>query len=35
MITDDYAVHLQAQIRESLLKKGYILIIIGGGVTGM
>ena len=33
-VLDDYAVHLMPEIRAALLKKGYILIIIGGGVTG-
>ena len=33
-VLDDYSVHLQPELRESLLKRGYILIIIGGGVTG-
>ena len=33
-VLDDYAVHLMPEIRQSLLKKGYVLIVIGGGVTG-
>ena len=33
-VLDDYAVHLMDQVRTALLKRGYILIIIGGGVTG-
>ena len=33
-VLDDYAVHLQSEVRAALLKRGYILIIIGGGVTG-
>ena len=28
-VVDDYAVHLQDEIRQALLKKGYILVIIG------
>ena len=31
---DDYSVHLMPEVRQALLKKGYVLIIIGGGVTG-
>ena len=33
-ILDDYSVHLQDEIRKKLLAKGYILVIIGGGITG-
>ena len=33
-VLDDYAVHLQDEVREALLKRGYILVLIGGGVTG-
>ena len=33
-VLDDYSVHLQTELCDALLKKGYILIIIGGGVTG-
>ena len=33
-VLDDYAVHLMDEVRSALLKRGYILIIIGGGVTG-
>ena len=30
---DDYAVHLMPEIRQALFQKGYILAIIGGGIT--
>ena len=33
-VLDDYAVHLMPEIRKALLDRGYILVIIGGGVTG-
>ena len=33
-VLDDYAVHLMPEIREAFLKKGYILVLIGGGITG-
>ena len=33
-VLDDYAVHLQDEIRAALLTRGYILVIIGSGVTG-
>ena len=33
-ILDDYAVHLMDSIKEALLKRGYILVLIGGGITG-
>ena len=33
-VLDDYAVHLMPEIRQALFKKGYILVIIGGGITG-
>ena len=33
-VLDDYSVHLMPEIREALFKKGYILVIIGGGITG-
>ena len=31
---DDYSVHLLPEIRQALLKKGYVLVGIGGGITG-
>lgn len=33
-ILDDFAVHLMDTVREALLKRGYILVQIGGGITG-
>ena len=30
---DDYAVHLMSEIRQALFKKGYIIVIIGRGIT--
>lgn len=33
-VLDDYAVHLMPEVRQALRKRGYILVLIGGGVTG-
>ena len=33
-VLDDYSVHIMPEIKEALLKRGYVLVIIGGGVTG-
>ena len=33
-ILDDYSVHIQPDIAEELVKKGYIPTFIGGGITG-
>ena len=33
-VLDDYSVHLMLEGRKALFKKGYILVIIGGGITG-
>ena len=33
-VLDDYAVHLMPELRSALLKRGYILEVIGGGITG-
>ena len=33
-VLDDYSVHLMPEIRQALLKKGYVLVAIGGGITG-
>ena len=33
-VLDYYSVHLMPEIKEALLKRGYILVVIGGGVTG-
>ena len=33
-ILDDYSVHIMDSVKEALLKRGYILVHIGGGITG-
>ena len=33
-VLDDYSVHLMPEVREALFKKGSVLVIIGGGITG-
>ena len=33
-VLDDYAVHLQPEARKALRKRGYALVVIGGGITG-
>ena len=33
-VLDDYAVHLMPEVRKALFQRGYILVIMGGGVTG-
>ena len=33
-VLDDYSVHLMPEVRQALLKKGYVLVAIGGGITG-
>ena len=33
-VLDDYSVHLMPSVKQALLKRGYILINIGGGITG-
>ena len=33
-VLDNYSVHLRPKVRQALLKKGYVLVIIGGGITG-
>ena len=33
-VLDDYSVHLMPEVGQALLKKGYVLIVIGGGITG-
>ena len=33
-VLDDYSVHLMPEVKSALLKRGYILVGIGGGVTG-
>ena len=32
-VLDDYSVHLMPEVKAALLKRGYILVGIGGGVT--
>ena len=32
-ILDDYSVHITDEVKEALLAKGYILVVIGGGIT--
>ena len=31
-VLDDYATHLIPEVRKALLKQGYVLIVIGGGI---
>ena len=33
-ILNDYSVHLMPEVKEAFLKRGYVPIIIGGGVSG-
>ena len=33
-VLDDYSVHLMPEVNEAFLKRGYVPIITGGGVTG-
>ena len=33
-VLDDYSAHLMPEVKEAFLKRGYVPIIIGGGVTG-
>ena len=33
-VLDDYAVHLMPEIRKALYEKGYILMLMCGGITG-
>ena len=33
-VLDDYSVHLMPEVRQVLFKKGFVLVIIGDGVTG-
>lgn len=32
-ILDNYSVHITDRVRKALLAKGYILVVIGGGIT--
>ena len=33
-ILDDYSVHITDEVKRALLAKGYILVVIGGGIKG-
>ena len=33
-VLGDFSIHLMPDVRQALLKKGYVFIIIGGGITG-
>ena len=33
-VLDDYSVHLIPEVRQALLKKRYVLVVIDGGITG-
>ena len=33
-VLGDYSVHLMPEVRQALFKKGYVLVAIGGGITG-
>ena len=33
-VLDDYSVHLMPEFKETLLKRGYVTVILSGGVTG-
>ena len=33
-VLDDYSVHILPQVKDALLKRGYVYVGIGGGVTG-
>ena len=33
-VLDDYSIYLMPEVRQALLKKGYVLVVIGGGITG-
>ena len=33
-VLDDYSVHLMPEVLQALFKEGYVLVIIGGGITG-
>ena len=32
-VLDDYYIHLMPEVRQAMFKKGYVLVIIGGGIT--
>ena len=33
-VLDDYSVHLLQEVKEVLMKRGYVYVGIGGGITG-
>ena len=33
-VLDDYSVHFMPEVRQALLKKWYVLVVTGGGITG-
>ena len=33
-ILDDYSVHVTEEVRQDMLTRGYILVVIGGGIAG-
>ena len=33
-VLDDHAVYIMPEVRQALFKKGYLLVVIGGGITG-
>ena len=33
-VLDEYSVHLMPKVRQALFKKGYVLVVIGGGIPG-
>ena len=33
-VLDDYSVHFMPKVRQVLLKKGYVLVVTYGGITG-
>ena len=33
-VLDDYAVHLMLEVKQALWNRGYILVIIDGGISG-
>ena len=33
-VLDDYSVHLMTEVRQAFLKKGHVLVVISGGITG-
>ena len=33
-VFDDYAIPLMPEVRQALLKKGHVLVIVGGGIIG-